>query len=140
MIYKKLKDLVDTALYDDVITAEEEARLMARAREMGQDIDEFKSYLEGRKNCRAEWVAKCKKHENRPTYVKLGEKIARLEDIYSDESENRVKYIKGELDEVVIPTDQEGLFQLANFLFSKYSYGKNRYIYKRKLSECVNTG
>lgn len=144
MVYKKLQDLVDTALYDDVITAEEEARLMARAREMGQDIDEFKSYLEGRKNSRAEWVAKCKKEkeedENRPT-LKLAERISHIEgSTFWDTNEEKRREIREALGKVITPTNQESLFELANFLFSKYSYGKFKDLYKARLTECINKG
>jgi parvulin-like peptidyl-prolyl isomerase len=142
MIYKKLQDLVDQALSDDVITAEEESRLMARAREMGQDLDEFKSYLEGRKKQRAAWLAEQEKRENRPAYVKLAETIARVES-YSKKSwsySEKKERIQRELGEVIIPTNQEGLFQLANYLFSKYSHGKFAYIYKSRLKECLSAG
>lgn len=142
MIYKKLKDLVDQALSDNVITAEEESRLMARAREMGQDLDEFKSYLEGRKKSSAAWLAEQEERKNRPAHVKLAEEIARVESyskkIWSD-SEKK-KRIQQELGEVIIPTNQEGLFQLANYLFSKYSHGKFAYIYKSRLKECLSAG
>lgn len=144
MIYKKLQDLVEQALSDDVITAEEESRLMARAREMGQDLDEFKSYLEGRKKSRAAWLAEQEKlrqeRENRPAYVKLSEEISYYESNSYSDSKTKKEFIEKELGKVIIPTDQEGLFQLANYLFSKYSHGKFAYIYKSRLKECLSAG
>lgn len=146
MIYKKLKDLTYEALRDGELTVEEESRLMARAREMGQDLDEFRSYLEAE---RKDWVAYLAKqenqrqeHENRPAYVKLAEEIARIES-YSRENwsdSDKKKSIRQELGKVIIPTNQEGLFQLANYLFSKYSHGKFVYIYKSRLKECLSAG
>lgn len=144
MIYKKLKDLVDEALRDDVITEEEESRLMARAREMGQDLDEFKSYLEGRKNNHAAWLATCEKarqeHENRPVYVKLSEEISKIENNSFYDNRSKKEEIGKEIGKVIIPTDQEGLFQLANYLFSQYSHGNFTDLYKSKLRECLSTG
>ena len=62
MIYKKLKDLTYEALRDGELTVEEESRLMARAREMGQDLDEFRSYLEAERKSRVAYLAE---QENR---------------------------------------------------------------------------
>lgn len=139
MVYKKLQDLVNTALNDNEITAEEEARLMARAREMGQDLDEFKSYLEGKKKDGARRKAHEQEYENRLAHVKLGDKIALYESLYSN-IEHLKSAITKELGEVVIPNDPEGLFQLSNFLFAKYSDGKFKDLYKARLTECINKG
>ena len=151
MIYKKLKDLTYEALRDGELTVEEESRLMARAREMGQDLDEFRSYLEAE---RKKWVAliaereKEKKEqeklrqerENRPAYVKLSEEISRYESNSYYNSEEKARHIKEELGKVIIPTDQEGLFQLVNYLFSQYSHGSFNYLYKSRLKECLSAG
>ncbi len=143
MIYKKLKDLTDEALRDGELTVEEESRLMARAREMGQDLDEFRSYLEAERKSRVAYLAEEEKlrqeRENRPAYVKLSEEISSWESC-SFSAEFRKKNIEKVLGKVIIPTDQEGLFQLANYLFSKYSHGKFAYIYKSRLKECLSAG
>lgn len=143
MIYKKLKDLTYEALRDGELTVEEESRLMARAREMGQDLDEFRSYLEAE---RKSWVASLaeqeklrQERENRPAYVKLSEEISSWESSSLD-AKYRKRHIEEELGRVIIPTDQEGLFQLVNYLFSKYSHGDFAYIYKSKLKECLSAG
>lgn len=144
MIYKKLKDLTYEALRDGELTVEEESRLMARAREMGQDLDEFRSYLESERKSWVAYLAEEEKlrqeRENRPAYVKLSEEISRYESNSYSDSKTKKTFIEEELGKVIIPTDQEGLFQLANYLFSKYSHGKFAYIYKSRLKECLSAG
>ncbi len=144
MIYKKLKDLTYEALRDGELTVEEESRLMARAREMGQDLDEFRSYLEAERKSWVAYLAEEEKlrqeHENRPAYVKLSEKISYYESNSYSDSKTKKTFIEEELGKVIIPTDQEGLFQLANYLFSKYSHGSFGYIYKSRLKECLSAG
>lgn len=154
MVYKKLKDLVEQAVLDGELTAEEERVLMARAREMGQDLDEFKSYLENRRKDWARYRASEEKKRQeyerieqeiaqekrkRPA-LNLAERISELENRYYTTSDEKRREIEKELGKVITPTDQESLFELANFLFSKYSYGKFNDLYKPRLNEWINAG
>ncbi len=151
MIYKKLKDLVEQAVRDGELTAEEERALMARAREMGQDLDEFKSYLENERKDWARYRAsqeearqekeREKQEKRKRPALYLAERISELESSsFYDTNQEKRREIEKELGKVITPTDQESLFELANFLFSKYSYGKFNDLYKPRLNECINMG
>lgn len=151
MVYKKLKNLVEQAVRDGELTAEEERVLMARARDMGQDLDEFKSYLENeRKDWARYWASEEKKRQEyerkeqekrkRPA-LNLAERISEIESSsYYKRNEEKRREIGKVLGKVIAPTDQESLFELANFLFSKYSYGKFKDLYKTRLNEWINAG
>ncbi|MEE1252058.1 MAG: hypothetical protein UHK52_03055 [Bacteroidales bacterium] len=148
-VYKKLQDLTETALGDGVLTEREEAILIAKAKEMGQDLSEFMIYLEDAKQYRAKVLAEREKKrqelENRPVYVKLAEKITSIETgWHKDDDDYQEKEIQKALSEVVNPSDQEGLFQLTNYLFSKYTQSEKhsscKSLYKRKFEECLNSG